>query len=535
MPLSRRELLRRAGLLGAAAFLPRLSGCDDGGGGLPTYSFDGEPGPEDLFRHGVASGDPLTDSVILWTRVSPAEDAPVEVYWEVSADPSLASRVAAGWSTTDGSRDWTVKVDAAGLEPGTTYYYRFRALGRSSISGRTRTTPAEGGEHLRLAVMSCANYAKGYFHAYRKVAERADLDAVVHLGDYIYELENSGYVREHDPPRECVTLDDYRRRYAQHHADPDHAEVHRQHPFIVVWDDHESANDSWRGGAEAHQPETEGSWETRKAEAMQAFSEWVPVRDGAEGRIYRTLRFGDLADLVMLDTRLAGRDLQPASNTPEVLQDPDRDLLGAEQEGWLFEQLRTSTARWRLVGQQVMFAPLFAAGGQQPMNTDSWDGYQAARARVLDVLGEDAVGDTVILSGDVHMSWALEVTGAPHDPQRYDPETGEGAVATEVVTPGVTSPSTPFGLGEALRAELLPDNPHIRWGDMEHRGYMVLDVTPERVQADWFLFDHEAIAAPAPAEERFAAGLSVRHGETRLVEEAAPAPSKSDAPARAEE
>src|SRR5690606_21080582 len=249
MTITRRELLRRAGLLGAASLIPTFSACtppgsEDGetgetgetdgtdgtdetgdeGDGLPEYSWDGDPGPETIFSHGVASGDPLTDSVILWTRVSPAADESVELFFEVAIDPGFEMRVAADWiPATDADRDYTVKIDIDGLEAGATYYYRFYAQGRVSPIGRTRTAPDGAVDHLRFAVCSCSSYAHGYFHAYAEIAGQADLDAVIHLGDYIYEFENGTYgnVREYDPPYEIVTLDDYRRRYRHYRLDRD--------------------------------------------------------------------------------------------------------------------------------------------------------------------------------------------------------------------------------------------------------------------------------------------------------------------------
>ncbi|MEO1273094.1 MAG: alkaline phosphatase D family protein, partial [Myxococcota bacterium] len=312
---------------------------------LPDYTYTGEPGPEDLFQHGVASGDPLTDRVILWTRVTPAEEAEVEVYYEVALQPDITQRVAAGVFSTNAARDYTVKVDPTGLPPGTTLYYRFQALGRMSPIGRTRTaaTPDTALDRFRLAVVSCSNYTSGYFHGYRQIGQRADLDLVIHLGDYIYEYGSSNF-RPSDPPNEITTLEDYRLRYAQYRSDPDLQEAHRQHPWIVVWDDHESADNSWRDGASNHTPIEEGDWETRLNESWQAWSEWQPVRDQEPLKIWRSFRFGDLVDLFMLDTRIWGRELQLAVNLVE--DDLSRQLLGSDQEAWLIDQLGSASARW---------------------------------------------------------------------------------------------------------------------------------------------------------------------------------------------
>jgi alkaline phosphatase D len=496
------------------------------GDGLPVYEYDGEPGPETLFQHGVASGDPLADRVILWTRVTPATAAVLEVFWEIAEDAEFSHRLNAGWTETSGERDYTVKIDADRLAAGTTYYYRFRALGRTSLLGRTRTAPSGSPERLRLAVVSCSNYSAGYFHAYRRIAERLDLDAVVHLGDYIYEYGDFEYgaSRFLDPPHEILTLSDYRRRYAHYRTDPDLQAVHQQHPFIVVWDDHESANNSWRDGAENHDSATEGPWSVRRAVAEQAYAEWMPIRSLADGRIWRSLRFGDLVDLIMLDTRLWGRDLQVDG---AGIFDPDRTLLGDDQEAWLLEQLHGSTARWKVLGQQVMVGAWKllglpnALGGGNVANTDQWDGYQAARQRLYDALRNDAIDNVVVLTGDVHSSWAHDLNDDPNNPESYDPATGDGSLAVEFVTPGVTSPGIPGG-NEQFTPIFLSQNPGIKFGDWEHRGYIVLDVTAERAQAAWFHFDQ--VEQPE-ATESFARAFAVYDGENRLTEESAPAPA----------
>jgi alkaline phosphatase D len=351
MSITRRELLRRAGLLGVASLIPSFTACtDDGGGGpedetggsdetgggddLPAYEWDGEPGPTSVFSHGVASGDPLADSVILWTRVTP-DDPDAEVFFELARDIEFEQRVAAGWlGAPDEARDFTIKLDVDGLAPATTYYYRFWVQGVVSVLGRTRTAPDGPSEHLRFAVCSCSSYAHGYFHNYRHMGGRADLDAVIHLGDYIYEYPAGGYgnIRDYEPAHEILTLADYRTRHAQYKRDLDLQEVHRQHPFIPTWDDHEIANDGWTGGAENHD-ESEGDWFERLAVGIQAYFEWLPIREGEPGRVYRQLPYGDLVDVIVLDTRYAGRDKQIPLGAPgslEATNDPNRQLLGAE-------------------------------------------------------------------------------------------------------------------------------------------------------------------------------------------------------------
>lgn len=517
--ITRRQALKLAAGLGVAPLVPALAGCGDASQAASAdVSFD----------HGVASGDPLADGVVLWTRVAVADGRGLEVGWEVALDDRFADVVTSGAAATSAARDHTVKVDVTGLAPATTYFFRFRVAGVDSPIGRTRTAPEGATDGLRFAVVSCSSLAHGYFHAYRRLAPRDDLDAIVHLGDYIYEYGDGEYgdVREYEPPHEIVTLEDYRTRYAQYRRDPDLQEVHRRHPFIAVWDDHESADNSWRDGAVNHQPESEGSWIDRRAAAAQAYFEWMPIREQADGRVFRALRYGDLVDLVMLDTRLFGRDEQTGSTDDPRTRDPERQLLGAEQASWLDRVLLESSARWRVIGQQVMLAPLKlsgapeSAGGGQTLNPDQWDGYVAARRRLFDALRASGLGDVVVLTGDIHTSWASELTDDPNDPASYDPATGAGAVGVEFVTTSVTSPGID-GVGNALIPVFQSANPHIKWADLERRGYVVLDVTPERVQAAWFHFDR--VDLPEDAVETFAKAFSVRAGETRLREEPTPA------------
>lgn len=545
MTVSRRDALRALGLLSASSAVPVTAGCgsdpeqpsveeDD----LPRYSHDGSPGPAALFSHAVASGDPLSDGVILWTRVSPEAPGPVEVWWEIGVDRAFRQRVQVGTVTTDEQRDYTVKVDVRELEPGKTYYYRFFALGRGSVAGRTRTAPVGDVQRLRFGVVSCSSLAHGYFHSYRNLARRLDLDAVLHLGDYIYEYGNAAYggVRQYEPAHEIVTLDDYRTRYAQYRRDADLQEVHRQHPFIAVWDDHESANDSYKDGAENHDPSTEGAWEARKDAAIQAYHEWMPIRDGEDGRIWRKLSYGDLVDLVMLDTRLWGRDEQLEGTVlgGPVVSDPERTLLGLDQEAWLAEQLDASTAKWKLIGQQVMMAHLKTTGapnsegGGMVVNYDQWNGYDSSRSRFFDLLEQGKIDNVIVLTGDIHSSWAFDLTRDPNNPSAYDPATGMGSLAVEFVTPAVTSPGLPPLLASALSG-LFSQNPHMRFAEATLRGYIVLDLTPKRAQAAWYHFDD--VVEPKSAKESFAVAFSTEDGRNTLVEDAAAAKAPQGPPA----
>jgi alkaline phosphatase D len=505
------------------AFAAPDAGNDAGPG------WDAGPTPTGTFQHGVASGDPLPTAVILWTRVS-EQTAPSSVTWEIATSADFATITATGTFDTNADRDFTVKVDATGLAPATTYFYRFRLGVMTSPIGRTRTAPEGDVERLRFAVCACSSYAHGYFHGYRRIAERADLDAVVHLGDYIYEYGTGKYgdVRDYAPAHEIVTLDDYRTRHAHYKLDRDLQEAHRQHPFITTWDDHESADNSFATGAGNHQPD-EGSWDDRLAAASQAYREWMPFRDPSEGarlQLYRTLRYGDLVDLVILDTRIWARDEQASGATDPDLASETRTLLGTDQEAWLFEQLRTSTARWKLVCQQVMVAQLPLI-----LNTDAWDGYPAQRGRLLSLLADNPTGerdDVVVLTGDIHSSWASDLTPTPTDAATYTPSTGEGALAVEFVSPGITSPGAGPAAERLLRERLPTEGPHIKYLDLVRRGYIVLDVDATRAQASWFhLADVTSIAGGA---ESFSAAWETATGTNHLVESTSPATPRTDAP-----
>ncbi len=500
-----------------------LAGVGAAGLWLSCGSDDGAPGPQSLFQHGVASGDPRPDSIILWTRVTPASAGPVLVEWEMATDAEFGDIAASGTTLTGSERDFTVKVDVTGLPAGRTFYYRFRAQQRLSPVGRTRTAPEGAVSRARFAVVSCSSYDQGYFHAYRAVARRLDLDAVIHLGDYIYESGPGqfGNDRAVQPPHETITLADYRTRHAHYKRDPDLQEVHRQHPFICVWDDHESADNSWKDGAVNHQPD-EGAWADRKAAAQRAYSEWMPIRDQSDpARIWRKLGWGDLADLILLDTRLWARTASSgALVAPIPAEAPGVTLLGDDQAAWLEDQVRTSTARWKLIGQQVMVANL-NLNETTLVNPDQWHAYPASRRRLLQFLGGLAPDNVVILTGDLHTSWANELAVDPLDPAQYDPASGRFGVAVEFVTPGITSPGLPpmyLPIVEAAR----PFNPHLRWFELVKQGYLILDVVPERVQAAWFHYD--SIKRPDGASESFAAAWSVASGSTRLQASADPAP-----------
>lgn len=504
----------------AGEFIPRRTLLKGGAAATAVVALSGAPAraQDPVFRHGVASGDPLPEAVVIWTRVTVAEDAapgsgigePMTVRWEVAPDENFGSVVASGSVTASAETDHTVKIDVTGLEPNRWYFYRFTTRGANSPVGRTRTAPAESDhpERLRFGVVSCSHWEEGYFSAYRHLADRADLDAVVHLGDYLYEYAAvAGTPRRHEPPHEIITLADYRIRHGQYKTDPDLQRLHGSLPFICTWDDHESANNSWSGGAENHDPATEGAWSARRAASARAYLEWMPVRVsrfGAEVRLYRRLRFGTLAELSMLDLR--GYRDQEVSSGPgwRAADDPARTITGRAQMQWLTAGLASSPTRWNLVGNSVMIAPLvfppldpaIAAAFTEtmgiprsglPLNGDQWDGYTADRRTLFESIAGARRGDVVFLTGDIHSSWAADL---PLEAAHYP---AGPTVGTEFVVPSVTS----AGPGELLKAPprtamvpveetLKGVNRHLRYVELDSHGYGVLDVTEERARMDWF-------------------------------------------------
>ncbi|HYE88498.1 MAG TPA: alkaline phosphatase D family protein [Vicinamibacterales bacterium] len=487
-----------------------------------------------VFRHGVASGDPLSDRVILWTRVTPVKSPGAEnVAWMVSRDEKFTNIVAQGVVVTSSTRDYCVKVDVDRLQPGTTYYYRFEARKERSVTGRTKTLPREDVTRVRLGVVSCSNLPQGYFNAYACLANRPDLDAILHLGDYLYEYANGQYGdgsrfdRVPSPDKEMVTLREYRERHAQYKADPDLQAIHRQHPFIVVWDDHEFTNNTWKGGAQNHNNDgqAEGDWMTRRTAALQAYYDWMPIREDAQTReekIYRSFRFGNMATLMMLDTRLIGRDQQMPPEDSAAAESQARHLLGAQQEQWLAEQLVTSSranATWTLFGQQVIFAPQTPTG-RRPSNTDSWDGYRGARGRVFDMIERAKIRNLAILTGDVHSSWAFDL---PRDPfGGYDKATGKGSLGVEFAGTSVTSPSN-LGRGPdgpKQLADVQAARPHLHYVDGRYRGYFIVDLTRQRLQADYYAV---ASIEERTTRERFEKGFITESGRNHLIEASTPA------------
>ncbi len=479
------------------------------------------------FLHGVASGDPLSSQVIIWTKISLDQEGVVLIKWYVSTDAEFRKIIQSGEFTTNTDTDYTVKIDVENLFPSTTYYYRFVYNNVHSITGRTKTTPADGYENVSFAVVSCSDYSAGYYHALARVAEKKELNAVIHLGDYMYE----GNLRLFDPTHPVYQdeyestghkrtrewwLRYYRRRYSINRLDTDMQDAHQAHSFITIWDDHEIANNAWKGGAKDHDPEIDGDWELRKSAARQAYAEWMPIRGDAT-RIYRSIRFGKMAELILLDGRLEGRDKQiDDAGNPDLFA-PERTLLGKNQKEWLFQNLNTSPCHWKLIANPVVFSEINVLwadmGGQftlkikELQNTlfDYWDGYPAERAEIINYISAHNISNTVILSASMHCALAFDViaraTGnnPKGQPATYNPVTGEGSVAVEFAATSITSDNFDEKMGkltantfQSLINRKLPQpfnynpNPHLKFADLQRHGYLILTLSKERAEAEYY-------------------------------------------------
>lgn len=509
-PLIDRRLLLRAGVFGlAAAPMPVLAARFGGASG---------------FTHNVASGEPQAHSVLLWTRYRAASGDPAALRYELSQSIDFRTVVGGGEVEASPDRDWCAKAVATGLAPDSWYYYRFIAPdGSISPVGRTRTLPVGEAARWRIAVFSCSNLGFGWFNAYAHAAEAGDFDMAVHLGDYLYEYPLGQYPSKNQtvegrvlaPDNEIVALADYRIRYAAYRSDPDLQRVHQLYPFITVPDDHESANDSWKGGAQNHQPETEGEWSVRKRAAMQANREWLPVSDDP----WASYDIGDLATVFRVETRLIARDKpfdlselvagKPAEEVLAALErfrsdawrDPSRSLMGVQQEGWLAQGLKASVGsgkRWQVLAQQVVMASLVlpndlavGMGGDapdyvrrrietasvavkagMPFNMDAWDGYPAARDRLL-ASAREAEANLVVLAGDSHNAWASNLEGA-----------GVEFAGQSVTSPGAEN-SLRWIAPEALARRLVEQNDQLQWADTGQRGYMALELTRDRAECEY--------------------------------------------------
>jgi alkaline phosphatase D len=564
--LSRRRFLRNSVIAatGVVLFPSALISCKkDHDNNNPGYNGQG-------FNEGVASFDPAQDKVILWTRYTPAtqETGNPTILLDVSKDKDFAALVVSQSVQVDSNSDNTVHVDVSNLTSNTKYYYRFRSETTEAVSvtGETKTLPAAGqASEVKMAVVSCANFQAGLFNVYGAVAE-SDADFVVHLGDYIYEYEAGGYgssalttslKREHKPAGEIIKTEDYRERYRQYRSDEQLQKAHQLKPFICVWDDHELANDAYKDGAKNHQP-NEGDYNTRKMSAIQVWHEYLPARVTDNAKIYRNFEIAGLVNLIMLDTRIIGRDKQ-ISYTDYVTQtglnanaflaawqNPQRTILGQEQKGWLGSKLAASTAKWQVLGNQVLMGKMYipvelilmvaqiyqgsvdavllaqfntllrqlvviktrvlqndptltAAERARvenvlPFNLDSWDGYPAEREAVYAA----AKGKKLVsIAGDSHNAWYSDLSDV----------TGRKA-GTEFATSSVTSPgfeaifgSDPVAIAGFEQAITLLIN-DLNYLDASKKGYVMATFTGTEAKSEWKYVSTLAVKITATVTEK---------------------------------
>ncbi len=493
---------------------------------------------EKIFQHGIASGDPLQDRVILWTRLSVPRHDPIDVIWELAADAGFKDVIQTGEVVAHPKHDFTVHVDPAGLRPGTHYYYRFHSLGETSPTGRTKTLPASGVDHLRFAQVSCAKFNAGFFNAYARIAARDDLDFLLHLGDYIYEAANTPPAgqtpgadigRPFNPLHECKTLEDYRARYAQYHSDPDVQAMHAALPIISTVDDHEFADGAWRGGGDVHDEQRDGPWVDRVARCFRVHNEWLPVRlpnPNDPQRVYRKVELAGLADIFLINTRTYRDQPQP----PPEMNDPNRTELGRAQREWLFREFEDSNATWRVLGnpsvlsttwkkdvtEEVKLAllktKLIAADGLGP-DYDQWDGYPAERSLLFELFRK-LRGNIAVLSGDIHVSMAIELHEHPFD-------TNEQPVAVEFINTSLTSQNLDDKMKWGYRTESVKYEegiteafPHIKYCELDSHGYNLVDITGERIQVEYW---HLETVLERSEKEKLGAVWQVDLGKPKLV------------------
>jgi alkaline phosphatase D len=445
------------------------------------------------FYHGVASGDPLPNSIILWTRVTPFfKEINIKVLWYLSSDSLMKNIQQEGVFITNLDRDYTVKVDVDNLESGTVYYYQFKAFEKKSIIGKTKTTSLNS-DSLNFAVVSCSDYQRGFFNSYAALANEKNIEAVIHLGDYIYEYKardfsNGIFQRLHIPDKEIVSLSDYRARYSQYKMDPDLISVHQKHPFIVIWDDHETSNNTYSYGAQNHQPELEGNFFKRISSALKAYYEWQPIREGEKP--YRSFSFGNLADLIILEERLEGRTEQAVSLEDSSLFDEKRSMLGEVQLDWFLNKLNNKESKWKIIGNQVIFSYLNYGRSDFTINLDSWDGYPHEREIIANHIIDNNIKDVVFITGDTHQSWAFEVDHKP-----LDKNNTIQPYAYEFGTPSINSgnsderyPNIP--IQKIIDHENLITNssinPHLKFTNSRDHGYLILNLSNEKVVASWY-------------------------------------------------
>ena len=522
--------------------------------GLTSVANSGCSQNKYFFYHGVASGDPLKDRVILWTRVTPDKPGPIEVILEISSSNNFSNLMFSQRLKTSSISDYTLKYDFLIKNyflSGDTFYYRFKAGGAISDTGKTKTLPEEITK-VKIGVFSCSNYPAGFFNAYQAAANQDDLDLWLHLGDYIYEYPMGGYAttnaetlgRVPDPRHETVTLADYRARHAQYKLDAGSQSLHRNSPLVAIWDDHEFCNDTWKKGAENHSINgSEGDFYARRSAAIKAYHEWMPIREQSNKRkIFREFKIGKLIELLMLDTRQYDRDkqIQPKDYFQDSefnqtkfyadLDSPNRNLLGAEQLHWIKDKVEVSKSSWMIFGQQVLMTKLkfpdlskmlledevpdvlkpylkFLGLGI-PSNLDAWDGYPAERNKLYELMRQTNK-KFLSLAGDTHNAWVSELT-----------DQSGTKVGIELGAPSVTSP----GITDAIKIdknlftkEIIEMNQELTWMNASNRGFLTLECEQDKILASFHFIKELGKIDPTIA---FTQSFKIQNKDLEIIETA---------------
>jgi alkaline phosphatase D len=470
------------------------------------------------FYHSVASGDPTQTSVIIWTRITLfASVKKAEVNWEISEDKKFKKIIQSGKTETGYDKDFTVKVDVTGLREFTRYYYRFSYQGINSVTGETKTLP-ENPVSFDIAFASCSNFQWGYFNNYRFMAEDTSIDLVVHLGDYIYEYAAKVYghqnlERLHVPAHEIITTYDYRTRYSQYRLDADLAKAHQLKPFITTWDDHEFANNAYVDGALNHDAE-EGDYYERKNAAKQAYYEWLPVRENKNKELYRSFRAGKVFNLIILDTRIAGRTKQFHKSTDPGFNDSTRSIIGKPQFEWLTENLKGEQA-WNIIGNQVPFGPMYLPDEKFTGEKywEGWDGYPFERNKLIGWMKKENIKNNVFVTGDYHSSFAFEsdLNGTAETPDNV----GVEFIVTSVTSANDDEYEKRKAEIEKIKKLYLKNNPHLKYLNNTDHGYVVLRVSPDKIKADFY---YATTILSKEAEVRKEKAFQVQNGKPELVE-----------------
>lgn len=444
------------------------------------------------FKYGVASGDPRQEGILLWTHVTTKdsiETAPIK--WEIAKDSLFENIVQSGNTKAFPKNDHCVKIWVDNLQSNTNYFYRFKYKKQASSIGRTQTLSKET-DTVRLAIVNCSKYEGGFFNVYDAISKMDGLNAVIHLGDYIYEdgggqgayipiIKKTG--RRHQPSHKLVTLNDYRTRYKQHHKDTMLQKLHQRYSMINIWDDHETANNSWAHGADGHNDDKDGDWETRKSNAIKAYDEWLPIRKKPNQPIYRSFQFGDLLNLNMLDSRICCRTKQASSKKELDSIAAYSSLLGNEQLKWLENSILNSNTIWNLIGNQVLVAQIIFGQKNDYVSFDQWNGYPKDRTRFLNFISKHPQKNIIITTGNVHDAYHFELLHGK------DEKSGK-LIAHEFAPGSVSSGNT--GVKKIVKErkqdslDLVHKNPHLQWFDLIKHSFIIMEFTKEKAQIDFY-------------------------------------------------